>query len=106
MVGWTIVFWLDDLVWNVSSTSPPYVVGITCPILQSKRYLNFALYEIRFIMYVSSLFSKAQQKQKMGPKKYNTWEKDNMMRAIMAVRNKEMGLVASLENYTKCQNQL
>jgi hypothetical protein len=48
-------------------------------------------------MYVSSLFSKAQQKRKMGPKKYNTWEKDNMMRAIMAVRNKEMGLLQALK---------
>jgi hypothetical protein len=23
MVGWTIVFWLDDLVWNVSATHIP-----------------------------------------------------------------------------------
>jgi hypothetical protein len=23
MVGWTIVFWLDDLVWNVSFPPPP-----------------------------------------------------------------------------------
>jgi hypothetical protein len=29
----------------------------------------------------------------MGPKKLNTWKKDNMMRAIMALRNKEMGLL-------------
>jgi hypothetical protein len=29
----------------------------------------------------------------MGPKKRNTWKKDNMMRSIMAVRNKEMGLL-------------
>jgi hypothetical protein len=25
MVGWTIVFWLDDLVWNVSFVFPPVV---------------------------------------------------------------------------------
>jgi hypothetical protein len=29
----------------------------------------------------------------MDPKKHNTWKKDNMMSAIMAVRNKEMGLL-------------
>jgi hypothetical protein len=28
----------------------------------------------------------------MGPKKYNTW-KDNRMRAIITVKNKEMGLL-------------
>jgi hypothetical protein len=35
----------------------------------------------------------------MGPKKLNTWGKDNMMRAIMAVRNKEMGLLRASKLY-------
>jgi hypothetical protein len=29
----------------------------------------------------------------MGPNKHNTWKKDDFMRAIMAVRNKEIGLL-------------
>jgi hypothetical protein len=29
----------------------------------------------------------------MGPKKHNMWKEDNMMREIMAVRNKEVGLL-------------
>jgi hypothetical protein len=35
----------------------------------------------------------------MGPNKYNTWEKNSMLRAIMAVRNKEMGLMQASKLY-------
>jgi hypothetical protein len=37
--------------------------------------------------------TKQKVSQQMGPKKHNTWKKDNVMCEIIAVRNKEMGLL-------------
>jgi hypothetical protein len=41
----------------------------------------------------------------MGPKEHNTWKKDNMRRALIAVRSKEME-ICELPTYLKCRNQL
>jgi hypothetical protein len=41
----------------------------------------------------TSFFHKAEIILQIGPKKHNTWKKDSMLRAVMAIRKKEMGLL-------------